>query len=70
MKPFGEQVYRQAESAEASIDQLKARVATLEQGNVDLQLQIADRHDELEAARAANRELMAQLNCGRDTPAS
>ncbi|MFE3455417.1 DUF6262 family protein [Nonomuraea sp. NPDC059194] len=68
---LGEQVYRQAGIGGGDdIDQLKARITTLEQRNVELQLQLADRDDELEAARAANRELMAQLNRGRDTPTS
>lgn len=43
-------------------EQLQARIATLEQQAVDLELQLQDRDDDLAAARAANRELTAQLN--------
>ncbi|MFI2644236.1 hypothetical protein [Streptomyces sp. NPDC018610] len=39
-------------------EQLKARITTLEQQVIDLELEIQDRDDDL----AANRELMAQLN--------
>lgn len=42
--------------------QLKARITTLEQQVIDLELKLQERDDDLAAARAANRELMAQLN--------
>jgi len=47
------------------IDQLKQRIVTLEQHTVDLRLQLEERDQDLDAARAANRELMAQLNAPR-----
>jgi len=47
------------------IDQLKHQIVTLEQHTVDLQLQLEERDQDLDAARAANRELMAQLNAPR-----
>ena len=43
-------------------EQLKARITTLEQQAIDLELKLQERDDDLAAARAANRELMAQLN--------
>ncbi|EST18889.1 hypothetical protein M878_44035 [Streptomyces roseochromogenus subsp. oscitans DS 12.976] len=43
-------------------EQLKARISTLEQQVIDLELAIQEPDDDLAAARAANRELMAQLN--------
>lgn len=33
-----------------------------------MELKLQERDDDLAAARAANRELMAQLNRGRDAP--
>ncbi|MFI7317091.1 hypothetical protein [Streptomyces venezuelae] len=53
-----------SEDSENSQDseQLKARIATLEQQSFDLELKLQERDDDLAAARAANRELMAQLN--------
>jgi hypothetical protein len=50
------------------IDRLKQQIGTLEQHTVDLHLQLQERNDDLAAARAANRELMAQLNTTRTTP--
>lgn len=44
------------------IDQLKHQIVTLEQHAVDLRLQLEERGQELDAARAANRELMTRLN--------
>ncbi|MFI6620409.1 DUF6262 family protein [Streptomyces sp. NPDC050528] len=43
-------------------EQLKARITTLEQHLIDLELKLQERDDDLAAARAANRELMSQLN--------
>lgn len=51
--------------APADIDAVQQRAAQLEQEVADLRAQLADRGDELTAARAANRELMVQLNAGR-----
>ena len=48
--------------APADIDTLKQQNHTLEQHIVDLRLQLQERDQDLEAARTANRELMAQLN--------
>ncbi len=47
-------------------EQLKRRVSELEQHAAELRRLLADRDDELDAARATNRELMTQLN--RTTP--
>ena len=44
------------------IDALTARIAQAEQQAADLRIQLADRDDELAAARAANRELMTRIN--------
>lgn len=43
-------------------DQLKHRINTLEQRSVDLRLQLEERDQDLDAARAANRELITRLN--------
>ena len=47
------------------IDRLKQQIGTLEQHTIDLRLQLEERDDDLTAARAANRELMAQINTPR-----
>lgn len=47
------------------IDQLKQHIGTLEQHTIDLRLQLEEHDDDLAAARAANRELMAQINSPR-----
>jgi hypothetical protein len=61
---LGEEVFRAsgfgAPGAEA--EALRCRVAELEQTTVDLRQQLQERTEELEAARATNRELMAELN--------
>ena len=44
------------------IDALQQTIASLEQQLGDVALQLAAREDDLDAARSANRELMAQLN--------
>ncbi|MDP5315590.1 hypothetical protein [Streptomyces poriferorum] len=60
---LGEQVWRESGiGAPEDTEQLKARITTLEQQVVDLELRLQDQGDDLAAARAANRELMAQLN--------
>ncbi|MET8748151.1 hypothetical protein [Streptomyces sp. NPDC004728] len=60
---LGDQVWRESGiGGPDDIEQLKARISTLEQQAIDLELKIQDRDDDLAAARAANRELMAQLN--------
>ncbi|MGW4784976.1 hypothetical protein [Streptomyces sp. NPDC004230] len=66
---LGEQVWRESGiGGPDDTEQLKARITTLEQQVVDLELKLQDRDDDLAAARAANRELMAQLNRGHGAP--
>ena len=65
---LGEQAWRESGlGAPDDINQLKQQIVTLEQHTVDLGLQLEERDQELDAARAANRELMAQLNSPRPT---
>ncbi|RSM80566.1 hypothetical protein DL991_10665 [Amycolatopsis sp. WAC 01375] len=60
---LGEQVWRESGlGAPVDIDQLQRRITELEQRVVDLRGQLAQREQELEAAREANREMMTQLN--------
>jgi chromosome segregation ATPase len=60
---LGEQAWRESGlGAPADIDALNQKIAFLEQQAADLRLQLEERGDDLTAARAANRELMAQLN--------
>ena len=51
----------------ADVDTLNQTINHLEQQAIDLRLQLDERDQDLAAARAANRELIAQLNTG-DTP--
>ncbi len=46
----------------ADIDALHQKITHLEQQTVDLHLQLAERDEDLTAARATNRELMARIN--------
>ena len=48
--------------APADIDAVNQNINHLEQQDIDLRLQLEERDQDLAAARAANRELMAQLN--------
>jgi chromosome segregation ATPase len=48
--------------APADIETLTHRITELEQQVLDLRAELAERDEDLTAARAANRELMAQLN--------
>jgi hypothetical protein len=65
---LGEQVWRESGlGAPDDLDQLGRRVTFLEQQSVDLELQLQERSQDLDAARAANRELMTQLNRARST---
>jgi len=48
--------------APADIDTLKQHNLALEQQIIDLRLQLSERDQDLAAARAANRELMTQIN--------
>ena len=60
---LGEQVWRESGlGAPDDIDQLGRRITFLEQQGVDLRLQLEERSQDLDAARAANRELMTHLN--------
>ena len=60
---LGEQAWRESGlGAPADIDALNQKINHLEQQVVDLRLQLEERGEELTAARATNRELMAQLN--------
>jgi hypothetical protein len=60
---LGEQAWRESGlGAPADIDALNQKITHLEQQATDLQLQLAERDQDLNAARAANRELMTQLN--------
>jgi hypothetical protein len=63
---LGEQSWRESGlGAPADTGQLNARITTFEQQNTDLRLQLEERDGELAAARAANRELMTQLNAAQ-----
>ena len=60
---LGEQAWRDSGlGAPADINALGHKITHLEQQVTDLRLQLEERDEELAAARAANRELMAQLN--------
>lgn len=60
---LGEKAWRESGlGAPDDVEQLKARITTLEQQVVDLRLREEELTDELDAARAANRELMARVN--------
>ena len=60
---LGEQAWRESGlGTPADIDALNQKITHLEQQAADLRLQLAERDQDLAAARAANRELMAQLN--------
>jgi hypothetical protein len=65
---LGEQAWRASGlGAPTDIQQLQQRIVTLEQHVVELRLQLEERDQDLAAARAANRELMAQLNAAHPT---
>lgn len=60
---LGEQAWRESGlGAPDDIDHLQRRITELEQDTAEQHRQLADRDDELDAARATNRELMTQLN--------
>ncbi len=60
---LGEQVFRDAGLTPTNeIESLRKRVAELEQQLLDYKQDLQDRDDELAAARATNRELIATLN--------
>jgi hypothetical protein len=63
---LGDQAWHESGlGAPADIDTLNHKITDLEQQAADLRLQLEERDEELAAARAANRELMAQLNGAR-----
>jgi hypothetical protein len=60
---LGEHAWRESGlGSPADIDALGQQITHLEQQVIDLRIQMEERDEELAAARAANRELMAQLN--------
>jgi hypothetical protein len=60
---LGEQAWNESGlGAPADIDILSQKITHLEQQATDLRLQLEQREEDLAAARAANRELMTQLN--------
>jgi len=60
---LGERAWRESGlGAPDDIDQLKQRITTLEQHVVAITGELDDRTEELDAARAANRELIARIN--------
>jgi uncharacterized coiled-coil protein SlyX len=60
---LGDQAWRESGlGAPADIDALNQKITRQEQQITDLRLQLEERGDELDAARATNRELMTQLN--------
>lgn len=63
---LGEHAWHQSGlGAPVDIDELQQRITGLQQQVDDLRLQLAERGDELAAARAANRELMLRANTTR-----
>ena len=66
---LGEQTWRESGlGAPDDIDELKQRINHLQQQAIDLQIQLKERDQDLAAARAANRELITQLNTGTKAP--
>ena len=60
---LGEEVFRASGLGEPdNTEQLRRRVAELEQTVLDLRQQLAERTEELDAARMTNRDLMAEVN--------
>ncbi|MGH2835872.1 MAG: DUF6262 family protein [Solirubrobacteraceae bacterium] len=60
---MGEQTWRESGlGAPDDIDQLHGRISSLEAELADVKIQLAERTDELTAARNANRELFTNLN--------
>ena len=60
---LGDQAWRESGlGAPADTDALSQQITHLEQQAIDLRLQPEEQGQDLDAARAANRELMAQLN--------
>jgi len=65
---LGEQTWRESGlGAPDDVDGLKQHIVHLEQQAVDLHIQLDERDQDLAATRAANRELMTQLNATKPT---
>jgi hypothetical protein len=66
---LGDQAWRESGlGAPADTDALSQQITHLEQQAIDLRLQLEEQGQDLAAARAANRELMAQLNAAPRHP--
>ena len=62
---LGEHAWRESGlGTPTDIDALHQQITHLEQQAIDLRLQLAERDEDLAAARATNRELMARINIG------
>ena len=62
---LGEHAWRESGlGTPTDIDALNQQITHLEQQAIDLRLQLAERDQDLTAARATNRELMARINLG------
>lgn len=60
---LGERAWRESGlGTPADVDALHQQITHLEQQAIDLRLQLGERDEDLAAARAANRELMARIN--------
>lgn len=60
---LGEQAWRESGlGAPADVDQLRQQIVVLEQANFELRERLEERDGELDAARAANRELISTIN--------
>jgi chromosome segregation ATPase len=60
---LGEQAWRESGlGAPADVDQLRQQIVALEQANAELRERLEERDGELDAARAANRELISTIN--------
>ncbi|PZS36466.1 MAG: hypothetical protein DLM61_00200 [Pseudonocardiales bacterium] len=60
---LGEQAWRESGlGTPTDIDALHHQITHLEQQAIDLRLQLEERNEDLAAARATNRELMARIN--------
>ena len=65
---LGQQAWHESGlGAPADIDALQQKITHLEQQAIDLRLQLEERDQDLNAARAANRELMTQINTAATT---
>jgi hypothetical protein len=60
---LGEQAWRESGlGAPTDVDALQRQITELEQKNVELRRELGERDEDLEAARATNRELITKLN--------